>query len=577
MSSEAPPMTHVTTKYEDIPPRFRKLWIKGNAERVQKKLNAPIGDFSFSKPLQQSNSELNLSRGPENRTSRSHSLGAYASTSSSSSSSIPLQKRPRIEGAETLETSDYRSGDGTVSGGLLDKENTKEQSPLPPIAYNGSPAMQRIIDSVVDENVARTTPPSSRCVSPAENPNSKYRALSRSRPTSRPNSPNSGASSSMPTGWSALTSRHSLRRFDIRPWGPRHLEYDYNEARKEFQGAAYFALGQYGYVPPKGIVKYKAPPSYALPSMNDLREVPAFRKACRRLDAADRALEEAIARGETWDNTPIPKEYFQFSLEDLSTDDICTGRPDNARGQDRSRSSVTLEEAATGISGSHPAESSSLSRSSTLIMDVGQDRIQVASSTSFISGKGQMATIVSKVNPSESTTSFSQLNLSRDASFNNRASRLVVRPPASVTIAAIKNRIRAARLGLSSDVRPAQVVRKRMLEEIDDDSDADNGMHTDTSSLSPPPTRVGSPAPLPPESGRTSPAPHTRAASKSTSASSLSGRASPARRTRSASKSASVSASSSDVHKSTRGSRASTPLSRASSSARARRPGVSRR
>ena len=54
--------------------------------------------------------------------------------------------------------------------------------------------------------------------------------------------------------------------------------------------------------------------------MNDLRAIPEFAKACGKLDAADRALEDILAE---WENTRIPREYFRFSVEDAIPDDLC--------------------------------------------------------------------------------------------------------------------------------------------------------------------------------------------------------------------------------------------------------------
>lgn len=341
-------MSHIT-KYEDIPPRYRKsklpvnpdkcatqkpgskslAWITGHEEVVQKKMNAPtkVSDstIALEPSVNQPQSNLGLSGA-----GASTSQLPVESTDLSSSATIPQERFP----IEAVKPRDSR--EVTPIRQEPDKEKDREL-PLP-VAYS-TPAIQRIIDSVVDMNMSRSTPSSSRASSPI--PRHFHKSASLSRPSTRPSSPSGG-----PSGWVALTARHSHRRFDIRPWGPRHLEYDYHKAYKEFQSAAYYALGQFGYAPTRGSSRGALP--NALPSMADLRKVPYFQKACQQLDRADRALEEALASDRTWDNTPVPEEYLQYSLEDLSPEDMCRERPDNTAGlvNDRKRSSVALEEEA---------------------------------------------------------------------------------------------------------------------------------------------------------------------------------------------------------------------------------------
>lgn len=50
--------------------------------------------------------------------------------------------------------------------------------------------------------------------------------------------------------------------------------------------------------------------------MADLRKQPDFNKACDRLDEADRKLEEALANGQTWENTPVLSESGSCTLDD---------------------------------------------------------------------------------------------------------------------------------------------------------------------------------------------------------------------------------------------------------------------
>ncbi|KAL5492936.1 hypothetical protein ACEPAI_4384 [Sanghuangporus weigelae] len=331
-----------------------KVWIQGHAERIQKKLDAPIEEFSFSMPKPTSISDKDLLKSTERKASQSRFSGASDEGSSNSGSYFAHYKRPR-----TSETSPPKLPTG---GSERHFHETEKEAYPTPIAYSGTSSMRQIVDAIVNANVSLSTPPASRSSSPHDGlkPRRRLRQSSQSRPASRTISPNPGTrpSTPIPSGWTAPSSRHSFRRFDIRPWGPRHLEYDYNQARKEFQAAAYYALGQYGYEPPKGIGKYKAPSPEYLPSMDDLRRIPDFAKACRKLDSADRALEEALSRDETWENTPIPEKYLELSLEDAVPEDLCIQRRDNAATQERSRSSVTLEEAAGQFNSSLSARSS---------------------------------------------------------------------------------------------------------------------------------------------------------------------------------------------------------------------------
>ena len=304
-------------------------------------------------PKPTSMSDNYLPESKERRASQGHFSSDFAQSSSVSAPYSTQRKRPRTSESSSLVTSKSRNDPNLDSG---------EEGRSVPFVYAGSSSMRQIVDSVVSANVALSSPPASRSCSPHDEVKARrrFRQSSQSRPTTRTNSPNPGTrpSTPIPSGWISASSRHSLRRFDVRPWGPRHLEYDYNQARKEFQAAAYYALGQYGYEPPKGIAKYKAPAPQDLPSMDDLRKVPEFAKACRKLDAADRALEEALSRGEIWENSAIPDAYLRLSLEDAIPEDLCVRRLDNAGIQERSRSSVTLEEAAGRLSSSFLAHSS---------------------------------------------------------------------------------------------------------------------------------------------------------------------------------------------------------------------------
>ncbi|OCB92254.1 hypothetical protein A7U60_g334 [Sanghuangporus baumii] len=433
-----------------------KVWIQGHAEKIQKKLDAPIEEFSFSLPKSTSFSDKDLLKITERKVSQSHFSGTSNEGSSNSSSSFTRHKRPR--------TSETSPPDLPTGGSERHFRETEKEAYHTPIAYSGTSAMRQIVDSIVNANVALSTPPASRSCSPHDGlkPRRRLRQSSQSRPTSRTNSPNPGTrpSTPIPSGWTAPSSRHSFRRFDIRPWGPRHLEYDYNQARKEFQAAAYYALGQYGYEPPKGIGKYKAPAPEFLPSMDDLRRIPDFAKACRKLDYADRALEEALFRGETWENTPIPEKYLKLSLEDAVPEDLCIQRRDNTATQDRSRSSVTLEEAAGQF------DSSLLARSSTAPTSV--------PSSASASEKGTMSAAGDDIRSSRGTSPLAKMTLSDESLpppvSSSTPQNIGVAPDAGAAHkhASDDASSQAQRhSGITSGVSNASSSRKRLLSEVE--------------------------------------------------------------------------------------------------------------
>ena len=110
---------------------------------------------------------------------------------------------------------------------------------------------------------------------------------------------------------------------EILPLGPQHLEYDYDLAYKNFKATVYEGLGKLGYIPPRGVDRSRrlekckskeliesiAPIQLAEGIEEKLYAIPSVSHASTRLNAADSALEEALGRGETWDNTPVPPEF----------------------------------------------------------------------------------------------------------------------------------------------------------------------------------------------------------------------------------------------------------------------------
>ena len=82
----------------------------------------------------------------------------------------------------------------------------------------------------------------------------------------------------------------------------------------------YEGLGQLGYHPPKGLDRKQRllagregkslPPVLLRLDVKDrLKAIPSVARASKKLDEADRALEEALAQDQTWENTPVPPEF----------------------------------------------------------------------------------------------------------------------------------------------------------------------------------------------------------------------------------------------------------------------------
>jgi len=107
--------------------------------------------------------------------------------------------------------------------------------------------------------------------------------------------------------------RRSSRNPEYLPLGPRHLEEEYHDAYQEFRHVVLQAVYSLGYDPKR--VRDGRP--VARPNPPTVREVmglrlPSITIAKRRLDEADRRLNEAIARGFNWENTKMPKYEVSY-------------------------------------------------------------------------------------------------------------------------------------------------------------------------------------------------------------------------------------------------------------------------
>lgn len=99
---------------------------------------------------------------------------------------------------------------------------------------------------------------------------------------------------------------------DLHPEGPRHLEYDVTIALRNFKEAVYAALyDNFRYAPAplhrRSLVGFNTnlEPGASAVIKADWRVL----KAAKTLNEAHKQVRDALAKGETWDNTPIPEEW----------------------------------------------------------------------------------------------------------------------------------------------------------------------------------------------------------------------------------------------------------------------------
>jgi len=112
--------------------------------------------------------------------------------------------------------------------------------------------------------------------------------------------------------------RRSTRNPEFLPLGPRHLEEEYHDAYQEFRHVVLQAVYSLGFDPKKvrdGRPAVRSTP----PTVAEIMSLglPSITLAKRRLDEADQRLNEAIARGFTWENTKLPK--YEVTYDDNGT------------------------------------------------------------------------------------------------------------------------------------------------------------------------------------------------------------------------------------------------------------------
>ena len=106
----------------------------------------------------------------------------------------------------------------------------------------------------------------------------------------------------------SVPTRRSTRNPEFHPLGPRHLEEEYHDAYQDFRHAVLQAVYSLGFDPKK--VRDGRPVARTTPpTVEEIMslKLPSITAAKRKLDEADRKLNEAIAKGFTWENTKLPK------------------------------------------------------------------------------------------------------------------------------------------------------------------------------------------------------------------------------------------------------------------------------
>ena len=126
--------------------------------------------------------------------------------------------------------------------------------------------------------------------------------------------------------------RRSNRNPEYLPLGPRHLEEEYHDAHQEFRYVVLNAVYSLGFDPKK--VRDGRPVARSVPpTVEEIMKLklPSITIAKRRLDEADRKLNEALARGFSWENTKRPKYDVTYDDEGGLVSVIMTEDPLDAQ------------------------------------------------------------------------------------------------------------------------------------------------------------------------------------------------------------------------------------------------------
>ncbi|THH29215.1 hypothetical protein EUX98_g4969 [Antrodiella citrinella] len=109
------------------------------------------------------------------------------------------------------------------------------------------------------------------------------------------------------------------------PLGPRHLEYDYHVAYEELREATILAAQALHFQWPKRRPRITASKPTREEVMDELSrptlaeilaaKFPYVERARRKVNEADQRLQEALDRGETWENTVVPEAVLAPTYE----------------------------------------------------------------------------------------------------------------------------------------------------------------------------------------------------------------------------------------------------------------------
>ena len=174
--------------------------------------------------------------------------------------------------------------------------------------------------SASDIDVTRLTDLRSACLTPSTSPEPEIPS------TEDHNTPAIDATCEIPLASRSTTrvykktiapapTRRSTRNLEYLPLGPRHLEEEYHDAHQEFRRVVLQAVYSLGF-DPKKIRDHRPVARSTPPTVEEIMSLrlPSITIAKRRLDEADRRLNEALARGFTWENTKLPK--YEVTYDD---------------------------------------------------------------------------------------------------------------------------------------------------------------------------------------------------------------------------------------------------------------------
>ncbi|EJC99649.1 uncharacterized protein FOMMEDRAFT_30963 [Fomitiporia mediterranea MF3/22] len=268
----------------------------------------PVENSTGSHPSSHSSLKLSLKIPPPDKINTTIVEGtAHAKTNTNSSATsrqtvelpTPMSASPQSSILNTPNNALKLSGVQSTSATPQDRENT-------PLGASYSTQDASLL-SPPDSNSTTPASSSSSSLSSVQSEHSSYSVTHKSLPS---NNELNGALSRARKGNSVasqIETRASSNSF--RPVGPAHLEHDYAKAREELSNAvAISAYELFGFSIPvrNAEMESKRPGKDQIPQ---LRDHPLVQKAAQALDKADEELEVALARGETFENTPIPDQW----------------------------------------------------------------------------------------------------------------------------------------------------------------------------------------------------------------------------------------------------------------------------